>query len=137
MFVYFYSYLHVLDVFRSFVSCQAALQFCKCCCREQPKSIENDAQIHQNRSQNQSKSTKVVPRNAPKATLGASWYSTRLPKQALHRARNLRFWAPLGRFWVPFGPQLGAKGDSKSGFLVPGCAKILKNDIQDKACEKV
>ena len=37
MFAYFYSYLQVLDVFRCFASCQAALTFCKCCCREATK----------------------------------------------------------------------------------------------------
>ena len=37
MLAYFYSYLDVLDVFRYFVSCQAALAFCKCCCREATK----------------------------------------------------------------------------------------------------
>ena len=37
MCAYFCSYLHVLDVFRYFVSCQAALTFCKCSCREATK----------------------------------------------------------------------------------------------------
>ena len=38
----------VLDVFSYFISCQAALAFCKCCCRNVTKILENDAKIHQN-----------------------------------------------------------------------------------------
>ena len=44
---------------------------------------------------------------------------------------------PLGRFWVPFGVQLGAKGVPKSSFLTPGYAKMTKNDVQDEASEKI
>ena len=40
--------------------------------------------------------------------------------------------APVGRFWEPFGPPLGANGVPKSSILAPGSIKSLKNDVRIK-----
>ena len=45
-------------------------------------------------------------------------------------------WAPLGRFWAPFGAELNAQGLRKSSFLASGCAKMSKNEVQNEASEK-
>ena len=59
-FAYFCNYLHVLNVFRYFVSCQAALTFCKCSCREATKihrkSIPKSSKIDENGTQERSES---------------------------------------------------------------------------------
>ena len=54
-FAYFCSYLHVLDVFHYFVSCQVALAFCKCCCRKATEILEKWCQNPSKFIQNPSK----------------------------------------------------------------------------------
>ena len=71
----FLCYLNVLYVFRYFVWCQAALAFCKCCCREAtkiheqlcqyplksfPKSIQRNTQHH--KKNNQKEAPKIIPK---------------------------------------------------------------------------
>ena len=43
----------------------------------------------------------------------------------------------FGRFWVPFGAQLAAKGLPKSIFLAPSRTKISKNESQNEASKNV
>ena len=118
IFAYFCSYLHVLNNFHYFVSCQTALAFCKCCPETCPKSLKNYAKIHQNSSQIHPKSTKVVPRSAPKATLRASRFHVFPPTKFLgpfwchlgdvgrHLVPN---WAPTGLQNRPLGHQVAFK----------------------------
>ena len=71
------------------------------------KSIKIHAQSSPNR-----------PKWYPGALQKWSWkqVDSRLRKKALRLPRNLRFFAPLGRFWAPFGHQLGAKGSKNVRF---------------------
>ena len=75
------------------------------------------------------KSTKMVPRSAPKVTLEISH------EKGQRGTKNCEaFWCHLGDFGPPFGVQLGAKGPPKSSCLA--YAKMTKNDVQDEASEK-
>ena len=71
------------------------------------KSIKNDAQIYEIHPKSIPKSTKMVPRSAPKATLGAS----RLEVAKKGAAASYKFeiigatWAILGAILVPAGRQ--------------------------------
>ena len=47
------------------------------------------------------------------------------------------FLAPLGRFWAPFGAQLGAKGVPKSAVLASRRTKMSKNEAQNEASKKI
>ena len=61
------------------------------------------------------KSRKMIPRNAPKVIL-----ETRQAQRSDFGTRAELFrdiLAPFGRFWAPFGPQLGAKGVPKSNLI--------------------
>ena len=74
---------------------------------KQPKSDENYAQIHSNRSQNRPKSMKVVPRNAPKVILEASRFQvTKKAPPSLRNGCHLSAtWAILGVIWRLAGRQ--------------------------------
>ena len=87
--------------------------------------MQNPSQIDQNGAQERSKSdigSKLVPD-----------YQKR--RYVLLCARSLL--APLGRFWAPFGTQLGAKGLTKSSFLAPSRTKISKNEAQNEASKNI
>ena len=87
------------------------------------------------------KSTRIASRSALKATLEASLFqvskkaATRLRKITKRRAREIDFGAilaPLGRFWAPFWPQLGAKGVPKSSIWASRRAQSRKNSFQEE-----
>ena len=110
-FAYFCSYLHVLDVFRYFVSCQAALAFCKCCCRKVTK-------ILQKLCKNPSKFIKLN-RNDAQERSKSDPGSTSVPGTAPGRTRDnvlVAFWRYLGDLVCHFGVQLGVKGVPKIHF---------------------
>ena len=92
-----------------------------------PKSIK----IHPKFIQNLSKWCPGALRKRP-------WQQvcSRCPKKALRLFINLRFLPPLGRFWVPFWSQLGAKGVPKSSSLASGCTKKSKNEVPERVPEK-
>ena len=73
--------------------------------------IDNYVQIHQNSCKIHPKSTKMVPRNAPKATLGANWFED--PQKVFHADTFLQTfgatWAILGAILRPAGHQGGPK----------------------------
>ena len=75
--------------------------------------IDNYVQIHQNSCKIHPKSTKMVPRNAPKATLGANWFED--PQKVFHADTFLQTfgatWAILGAIWGPAGRQGAPKID--------------------------
>ena len=100
-----------------------------------PKCINNYATIHQKPCKINPKSTKMVPRNAPKATLRASRFE--VAKKGAKSSYILYFFggffATLGRLWAPFGTQLGAKGFPKSSIWASRRAKSLKNSFQEEA----
>jgi hypothetical protein len=91
-----------------------------------PKCINKSATIHKFSCKIHPKSTKMVPRSAPKASLGASWFEVaKKGAKASYRGDEFgRPLAPFGRFWAPFWAQLGAKGLPKSSFLAPSRTKI-------------
>ena len=128
-------YLLVLDGFRFFDTWHACgfsgLQSCRQNCRE---LSQTDAKILQNLSKLHPKSSKMMPRSAPKATLGASRF------QEKYFGAPPEFWggilSPLGSFWVPFWTPLGAKCIPKSSILAPGSIKSRKNDVQEGVMEK-
>ena len=70
-----------------------------------PKCINNYATIHQKSCKIHPKSTKMVPRNAPKATLGANWFED--PQKVFHADTFLQTfgatWVILGAIWDPAG----------------------------------
>ena len=78
---------------------------------KQPKSIKNDAKIHQNPSQIHRKSIKMVPRSAPKATLAASLFQvSKKGATAFHKLETFTTtWAILGAILEPAGRQGGPK----------------------------
>ena len=79
-------------------------------------------------SQNRAFWHQVAPNKSKKKTIAKKW----------HRLLIARcFLAPLGRFWAPFGTQLGAKGLPKSSFLVPSRTKMLKNETQNEASKNI
>ena len=59
------------------------------------------------------------------------------PKEPKGRDEINEFFAPLGRFWVSFGAQLGAKGLPKSSFLAQSRTKISKNEAQNEASKNI
>ena len=93
--------------------------------------IDNYVQILQNSCKKHPKSNKMVPRNAPKTTLGANWFED---PQKVFQADTFfcRLLAPLGRFWAPFCAQLGAKGVRKSSIWVSRRAQSRKNSLQEE-----
>ena len=99
-----------------------------------PKCTNNYATIHQKACKIHPKSTKMVPRSAPKATLGAS--RLEVAKKGAKSSYILcffdGFFATLGRFWAPFGTQLGAKGIPKSSIWALRCAQSRKNNFQEE-----
>ena len=77
------------------------------------------------------KSTKMLPRSAPKATLEGGPQSGGRVKMKMEA-----FWCHLRDFGCHVGTQLGAKGLPKSSFLAPSPPKNFKNDVQGKVSEK-
>ena len=77
-------------------------------------SIQNDARIHQIPSQIHPKSTKVVPKSAPKPALEAD-------RQRVIRGRvfTTSFWYRLGDFGRHLGPSWAPRGGPKSHFCRP------------------
>ena len=73
--------------------------------------IDNYVQIHQNSCKKYPKSNKMVPRNAPKTTLGANWFED--PQKVFHADTFLQTfgatWAILGAILAPAGRQGGPK----------------------------
>ena len=67
--------------------------------------IDNYVQIHQNSCKIHPKSTKMVPRNAPKATLGANWFED---PQKVFQADT--FLQTFGATWVILGDILDPAG---------------------------
>ena len=130
---HFCRYLYVLDVCCQFASCQAMLAICKSYCK-------NVSEMHQQLCNNPLKFmrihprlTEMVPRSAPKATLGAS--RLEVAKKGAKSSYVLcffgGFFATL-RFWVPFWPQLGAKGVPKSSIWASRRAQSRKNSLQEE-----
>ena len=79
------------------------------------------------------------PKWCPGALKKASWkyvHSRILPGGARTGAYSGPF-APFGRFWAPFGTELGAKGLPKSSFLAPSRTKISKNEAQNEASKNI
>ena len=74
----------------------------------------------------------MIPRSVPKAVS----ISRNVPGQA-DREFPGAILAPGGRFWAPFWDQLGAKGVTKSSFLVPGRTKISKNEVQNEVSKHI
>ena len=74
--------------------------------------IENYVQTHQNSCKKHPKSSKMVPRNAPKTTLGANWFED--PQKVFHPDTFLQTfgatWAILRAIlcpsWAPRGPKI-------------------------------
>ena len=89
------------------------------CVRNASTIMQQSIKSHAKSIQNRRNWCQGALRKRPWEQVGS-----RLLKKALHRARNLRFLVPLGRFWAPFWPQLGAKGLPKSRFLTPSRTKI-------------
>ena len=103
-FIYFWSYLHVLDVFLYLISCQAALVF-----------LPNPTQIIPNPSQGQLKKhlgNMIIQRSSGE---GAR-------TDAYNACRALLEW-----FQQPFGNPAGAKRLLKPGFLATSRAQMSKN----------
>ena len=73
--------------------------------------IDNYVQIHQNSCKKHPKSNKMVPRNAPKTTLGANWFED--PQKVFQADTFLQTfgatWAILGAILRPAGRQGGPK----------------------------
>ena len=99
-----------------------------------PKCINNYATIHQKPCKIHPKSMKMVSRSAPKATLGASRLevATKGAKSSYILCFFCGFFATLGRFWAPFGTQLGAKGVPKSSIWGSRRAQSRKNSLQEE-----
>ena len=70
-----------------------------------PKCINNYATIHQNSYKIIPKSTKMVPRSAPKATLGARWSEV-----AQKGAAAFHKFQIFGTTWLILGTILGPAG---------------------------
>ena len=92
--------------------------------------IKNDDKIRQNR--------RKWLQNQPKWSLGELW--TRNLEALAFGGRILShvlcyffsFLAPIGRFWMPFWIQLGAKGLPKSSILGQSRQQIEKNEIKER-----
>ena len=99
-----------------------------------PKCINNYATIHQKPCKINPKSTKMVPRNAPKATLEASLFQ--VSKKAATGLRNgcnfCATWAILGAILVPAGRQGGPKNRAFGRQGVPKAAKIASKKRSKK-----
>ena len=89
--------------------------------RKPSKSIHNPSKINQTGAQERSESD----------------HGSKSAKKQDRLWETCAFLAPLGRFWVPFGIHLGAKGLPESAILASRRAKKLKNEAQNKASEKV
>ena len=129
-------YLYVLDVCCQFASCRATLAICKYYCK---KCFRNASTIRHISIKIHPKSIPNRLKWCPGAFRKQSWKqvdSRILPGGARTGAYSGPF-APFGRFWAPFGTQLGAKGLPKSSFLASSRAQISKNDVQNEASEKV
>ena len=82
--------------------------------------------------------SKIVKNDAQERS-GGDLGKGSVPGQLQEQARD-DFWsllAPLGRFWAPFGAQLGAKGLPKSSFWAPSRTKISKNEVQNEASKHI
>ena len=128
IFAYFCSYLHVL-VFRYFVSCQTALAFCKCCCRNLCKILEkwcqNPSKFIKNPSQLDQIGVHEHCKNDPgiSSTPGSQKVSA---PDTFFEAFGLT-WTILGTFlgpsWAPRGPKIehfGTKSSKSREKLCPG-----------------
>ena len=109
---HFCRYLYVLDVCCQFASCQAMLAVCKSYCKMFQKCFNNYHNFCTNSFKIHPKSSKMVPRSAPKATLGASRFHELPPNKFLEP-----FWShsdDLGRHfvpgWAPRAPQIDRFG---------------------------
>ena len=127
----FSRYLYVLDVCCQFASCQAMLAICKSYCKHvsemHQQLCKNPSNIHAKSIPNQPKWCQGALRKRPWEQVGS-----RLLKKALRLFINLRLLAPLGRFWAPFWPQLGAKGVPKSSIWASRRAQSRKNSFQEE-----
>ena len=121
-FAYFCSYLHVL-VFHYFVSCQTALAFCKCCCRNLSKIIENDAKNLQTSYKIHPRWTKVVPRSAPKTILEAGRFQERSQGGPVSVFLSI-LRGHLGDFVRNFGPSWVPREAQNRGFWDPTSTSI-------------
>ena len=95
-----------------------------------PKSVKNDAKIHENSSQIHPKLVKMVPQSVPKVILEASRRSVIRPGVfGDHLWRHLGdFGRHFGRSWAPRGSQNRAFG--RQG--VPKAAKIASKKRSKK-----
>ena len=75
------------------------------------KCIKHAAKIHTNSFRIHPKSTKMMPRSAPKATLGASRFHELPPKKFL-----VPFWSNLGELARHFVPSWAPRGSQNQAF---------------------
>ena len=131
----FCRYLYVLDVCCQFASCRATLAickyYCKKCFRNASTIMQQSIKSHTKSIQNRRKWCQGALRKRPWEQVGS-----RLLKKAPRLPINLRLLAPLGRFWAPFGTQLGAKGVPKSSIWASRRAQSRKNSLQEEVSEK-
>ena len=123
-------YLLVLDGFRFFDTWHACgfsgLQSCRQNCRE---LSQTDAKTPQKLSKLHPKSSKMMPRSAPKATLGGSRFQEKYfgAPPEFWGWHFVATWVILGAIWDPAGRQVypkiehfGTRKYQKSGKLCPG-----------------
>ena len=97
------------------------------CVRNASTIMQQSIKSHAKSIQNRRKWCQGALRKRPWEQVGS-----RLLKKALHLFINLRLLAPLGRFWAPFWPQLGAKGVPKSSIWASRRAQSRKNSLQEE-----
>ena len=102
---------HFLKRCGQFVSCSATFAIYKSYGTEFRNALKNDVQNHQNSCIIYPKSTKMMPRSAPKATLGARWIEVaKKGATAFHKIQIFgAIWAILGAILDPAGRQGGPK----------------------------
>ena len=95
--------------------------------------MENDAQILLHSAQFHQKSTKLVPRSAPKATSEAS--RRKVGHIFEQNATIFEKWMILAAILRFSWDQLGTRRGTKIHFLAPSLPKISNNEIQNEVSE--
>ena len=97
------------------------------------KSIENDFKFLREPSKFHPKSTKMVSRRT--LVWSWKWADSRLSTKALRLLKKIGLLVPLGRIWMPFWTQLGAKGSKTQAFRHQDASKCWQMWSQ-RGCQK-